>query len=398
MKKTILNIFSVFALFLVALIGFAGCSSDNANNNKPGGSTIEEPGDQDGGKTTQKITISFDSRYGILSFKSIERELTDSKIYLDETDFPTISNEGDERILDKWVYDNGVEFSSDIPIEKDISLHATFVDSEFIWVTTWDKYMDSITYSKNAHFIMEGIYSPTANIRVTTVSDPSSSRKNSYKKIKKSECLDEYITKDELKQFASRFCFVTSSNGKEKIVTESDVTTNVYEYKNIILIGESYFGYDSVGLLPKGCNLYEIQPNVNAALRTYLQYYCKQIDEQYPDTTQYKSSFNIDRTASKHYIVKSDKDRALLSVDDIREQCNNESYECNYDFQDDYYYGIIVCDYIYYNLKDETTNSEYFSFMAKDWADSTTGNLIRKTNCTEEEFVEFKNRFNLENI
>lgn len=400
MKKIFTKIFSVFALILMAVGVFAGCSDGGSKITNQDNSIVDDNLDSENvsNNNERQIIISFDTRYGTLSFNSIKLKLGDEKIYLEDKDFPTISNEGDERILDKWVYDNGVEFSSEIPINKDIALHATFVTSEFIWVATWDQYMDSIHYLGNIKHIMEGIYSPTSALRLTTKHDPTKAKKYCYKKIKKSECLDEYITKTELQQFMNTFCFLTSSNGEEKIVTERDVTTDVYQYNIAILVGGWYFGYNSVGFLPKGCNLYANKNIINASLRTFLQFYCENVDKEYPSTTQYESAYWLDNSSSKHCVIKNDEDRAKLTLEDIRKECNDELYECKYNFQDDYYCGLIVCDYVYYRLVDKTTNAKYFSFMAKDWTNSHTGDLINKTNCSEEEFEEFTSYYNLKHV
>lgn len=388
--KKIYKLLGVMALFLVSMVGLVGCKPNDSGSlpQNPTETTVTE---------NKSITISFDSRYGNLSFKTIEKEKnSDDRVYLDSVDFPKITNEGDQRIFDKWVYDNGVEYSSDISISSDITLHATFVESEFIWVSKWEQYEDSLQYYGGT--ITQSSNSFGGNIAIHSTNDPSTIKKTAkFRKIKKSDCMDEYVTKSEFNQLRNKFCFTTSSNGQEKIVTENDVTGHVYEYNALIVISGWCYSYNSTGYLPKGYNLYEskkllIKSALNTAMNSYLRYFC---ETNTPNiVVGYKHTYGLDLNSSKHFVIKNSTDYETTTLSSLRAECNDESYSCDYKFDEDFYYAFVVSDYIYSYLFDTNAEVEYFSYMAKDWTNGNfEGDVKKGLRCSKEKFEQFRQQY-----
>ena len=390
--KRIYKYFGLVALFFVAMVGLIGCKPSDSGSQTPNSTEITP---------TEKtsITISFDSRYGNLPFKTIQKEKNSENIvYLDDYEFPKVSNEGDERIFDKWVYDSGVEFCSDISISSDITLHATFVESEFIWVSEWKQYEDSLQYYGTMTTEVQGILGN--NLTVTTTTNLSAVNKTAqFKKIKKSDCLDEYVTKAEYNQIRNKFCFITSSSGQEKIVTESDVTGDVYEYNAVIVFAEWCVGYNSVGYMPKGHSLYENKKlSISSISDSYLLHFLS--ENTLEDIKYSKCRFDIDTQSSKHFVIKNNEDYKKVSSSLLREKCNDGSYECNYAFDEDYYYALVVSDYVYSitsGYSAEKTVVERYDYMAKNWVDgeSAYGGARVRLNCSKEEFNEFAQQYHI---
>lgn len=400
MKKFLKTLAIVLVACVTTLSAFllVGCGTDDDNNNKSSaGGEGGSSNPQETGKTS--INITFESRYGDLSFSSKEYELVDGKVYLDVTDFPTISNEGDDKIFDKWVDSNGFEFNTYLSLKEDTTFQAVFTEPEFIWAAKWEQYEDSLSFYGGHETLVDCRFTGVSTIGVTTNIDPTKSNKAQFIKIKKSDCKEEYITKSEYEEnFKNEFCFITSSNNEEKIVTENDITADVYQYNIFLLIGDWCVGYNSVGYLPKGYNLYN-SPKLammnlfsKTALKLYCDYYQDKHESSYTKNGLSFSSLEcgIDEASSKHYIVKDDVDiKNHLTIDAISQDCNDEAYTCDYDFNGDYYYAMAICNYVFSNLYDAETDTWYYSYMAKPWKeDSRTVFVYDGT--SKDQYLEFK--------
>lgn len=392
MKKKLFRTLGLIFLCIAGVLGFVGCKT---YNEKDGGSGNTNPAPE----PQNTVTVSFLSRYGTLSFGSKTYELENGHVYIDSEDFPTITGEGDSRIFDKWLYENNIEFSADNPVTKDMTLHASFVESEFVWTEKWELYDNEQSMYTEITFNVPGDSRSEYRNDIYPLIMYLQSADPTFTKIKKSDCLDSYITKSEYSQKLS-FCFITSSNGETKFVTESDITTDTYNYYVDIIIGNENFGYYSYGYLPKGVNLYQNQllskqlsmladPRKGSAIN---RLYKKFVQENSSSGQGYFES-GIDLKSSKHYIVANNEDMGKYDLERIRQACNDDNYTCNYDFNDGIYIAYICVDYMYYYEYNTDTDTEYFSFVATDWTNTTSNDTVRKIGCTKEEFEEFRAKY-----
>ena len=399
MRNKVLKLICLMLLGFVGTFGLVSCES--------GGNTPGE-GDQSNGDTTptpqNSITISYVSEYGTLSFESKNYELENGSVYLDSEDLPVITGEGDVRIFDKWLNEDNTEFLIENPITKNITLYASFVDAELVWTEKWQLYDSSYSlYDEISFNVDRGMdYNKYENDRFPCMNILSGINPT-FTKIRKSDCLNDYITKTEYSKIAGIYCFVTSSNGKTKFVTENDITTDVYQYYVDMIIGNENFGYCSVGCLPKGVNLYnyellgtnfslEANPRKGTFVNRLLKYFVqtKSLDKN----INVASKSGIDLKTSKHFIVSSMDDMKNYTLASIREACNDESYTCTYDFNNDSPYIAYLCvDYIYCYDYDMDTDTEHFSFIATDWNNTESTTTLTKIGCTREEFDEFKTHY-----
>lgn len=401
--KKFLKIFTLCFISILSIIGLAGCGANTNNTNSNQGET-QKPGETE---ERGEIVVSFDTKYGDLSFAE-KTYKTNEPIYVNVEDFPIISNEGDERIFDKWIYDNGVEFSSDIPIKSNITLHASFVQSEFVWTEKWGVYDDYYSLYQdttfNSNLVYDGLSgNDTYESNVWPCLYMLDSNKNQprFTKIKKTDCLDKYVTKTEY-QALTKYCFITSSENSDKFVTEDDITQDVYQYYIDVIVGNQNFGYNAYGYLPKGYSLYDtnlLSDNLGITNNHTKGYCIKKLYSRFVDmySADYKvnSTFKtgIDLNSSNHFIVLNSNDKEKYDINQLREMTNDDKYTCDYDFTDSIYFGVIFCDYLYcYDYYTEE-DVEHFSYIAKDWTDTDNNTTITKKDCTREEFDEFKNQY-----
>ena len=403
MKKKIFRTLGLIFLVIVGVFGFVGCKSDNGNDGD-GGNNNKTPTPTPSIENT--VTVSFISRYGTLSFNDKTYELENGYVFIDSTDFPTVTGEGDSIIFDKWLYEDNTEFKYDNPVTKDITLHASFVNAEYVWVENWEMYDDVHSLYRPAFIDVSGDHNSyyTADRPYPEWNNYLNEKDPTFTKIKSYECLESYITKDEYRKLAG-YCFITSSDRKTKIVTESDITTNTYSYCIDILIGNQEFGCYNRGYLPKGVSMYDTKLLSKNSYSTYyrkgsalFKLFNKFVDENsvyIPSSDGKEFNSSIDVNTSKNYVVFNDHDLfgGNYSLDDIRSMCTDDNYTCNYDFNDNSYIAYICVDYIYCYDKNLTTGEEYFSFIATDWNSEGSIQTLVKLKCTKEEFEEMKNKY-----
>lgn len=339
-------------LILPCAILLSACKQET----KPQEPEIPEP------KTS--INITFASKYGNLEFSSKELDLTNGFAYIQDADLPTITNEGNDKIFDYWAAADGEKFNFDLKVYDDVDLQAVFCyDLEFIWEENWDLY-DSLSLYRQEY---DSTIYVTEDGGVTNVSSSfgSSSYSPTFRKIKKSDCLDKYITKDEYKKLPNSACFVTDAY-KDTIVTEEDITTDTYACYQYIFVEDSYYGLSNIiAYLPKGVSASAWVGSYNIAKNYAKQVLIKEYGLNY-DQFNY-DNFSCDQVKGENGINWG-KNR-YFTVDEFRElnqQSLTELFNTptenmdGKDWQEDVYYAVSQYNWIKFSCTLEDGTVKYF--------------------------------------
>ncbi len=247
MKKKLLSFIFAICLIIPCAVILSACGKDKDHKSPVAESTT--------------ITITYHTDYGNLSFETKKAELNNGIYLLTESDLPAISNEGDERIFDYWADKSGVEFDFNTQLNEDIELYATFTDAEMVWFTSWELY-ENFSYGVSTLTLGVGY-----NQQFGWGLSPYDYVVN-YKKIKADECLDSYYTKSEIESSDNNgggACFITSSNGENKIVTNQDITDNTYTYQSFVFIGNEAVNFYCN--LPMGVDLNDGIVNIERVIK-----------------------------------------------------------------------------------------------------------------------------------
>jgi len=345
MKKILCFIFAL-CLILPCSIFLSACKN-------------EEKKQEEQEKTS--IVITYASRYGDLEFTSKELQLNNGYVDLNEEDFPKITNEGNDKIFDYWATSSGGKFSSDIKLTHDIELQAVFdYDVEFVWEEDWNLY-DSLDVYKNNRSQEISFSYDNGDFTEGAGSFVSSYDGHDYiptfKKIKKSNCLEKYITEEEYEALSNKSCFVTSVD-KKTIVTTDDLTTDTYNCKYYIFIDDTIEGVSETSTyLPKGVNLERYDLYKEIAYR-YAEDIVKQ--EVGFDYQNLNVVFNPYGDDFKGHAWFTDEEIETLTQDTFNEKCEDGNIEGK-DWQADSYKIIIKYSWIKFSVTLNDGTTKYFA-------------------------------------
>lgn len=320
------------------------------------------------------VNITFNTQYGNLSFNNISLELSEGYAYLTDQNIPQIINEGDDKIFDFWATEKGERFNFNSKIVEDMVLHSVFTyDIEFVWEENWDLY-DSL-YSYN--YLYEG----TCHIKesgggwIPIRGEHSKFYNPTFKKIKKSECLTDYITKEEYEELPKSTCFITDCDIK-KIVCESDLTTNTYQYYYFMFVKDGYYGTSAVmDYLPKGVSLIQFGQN---------RYIMNVLEREYGSQIDHISGSNMETSAkNKLYLTYEEFD--LLTQDDFVDLLYSDNYNVDSEWQEDCYFVLQQINYLKFSCK--LKNGEYKYFILK--GDNTVGGFSLYKNISYDEYINY---------
>lgn len=301
------------------------------------------------------VNITFASKYGDLEFASKELSLTNGFVYIQDEDLPTITNEGNDKIFDYWATADGEKFNFDLKVTDDVDLQAVFCyELEFVWEENWDLY-DSIASYKVDY---DSTIYVTEDGGVTNISSSwggSSSYNPTFRKIKKSDCLDKYITKDEYNKLPNSACFVTNVY-KNTIVTTEDFTTDTYSYYQYVFIAGSYYGQCCViNYIPKGVSLGAYSNSAYIA-RNYAHQIAK---EEFGSQLK---SVNYDYyNGVKNTIYLTREEFSSLSQNSYMNSISDSNYSySDKDWQEDVYYALCSYNWIKFSCTLEDGSIKYF--------------------------------------
>lgn len=320
------------------------------------------------------VNITFNTQYGNLNFNNITLELSDGYAYLTDQNVPQITNEGDDKVFDFWATENGERFDFNSKIVDDIILHSVFTyDIEFVWEEEWDLY-DSL-FSYNC------LYGGTCYIQESDggwVNYSSFEDKQYYpifKKIKKAECLADYITKEEYENLPKSTCFVTDCD-TQKIVCESDVTTNTYKYYYFMFVEDSFYGTSAVmDYLPRGVSLIQFGKN---------KYAMNVLEKEYGSQVDYISGFSIGSSAT-NILYLTEEEFDLLTQTDFNDLLYGDNYNVDNDWQEDCYFVLQQITYFKFSCK--LKNGEYKYFILKE--DNTVGGFGLYKNISFDDYINY---------
>ncbi len=301
------------------------------------------------------ITIKYYTDSGNLSFTSKEVELTNGKYLMSEDDLPTISNEGNDKIFDYWETVDGVPFDFELELTEDVELYAIFCESEWVWEETWKRYNSMATFcSDYTQKVSLNENGGLTNLSTTLGSKPYNP---SFKKIKKSECMNKYITQEEYQALPISLCFITDNRTSKRIVTEDDFTLDTYCCYEFLFIKDVYYGQCSnLKYLPKGMDV----SSWSGVLDPAWQYSIKVVQEKFGAGVQ-----NVE-----YAISQSGQNVLYLSVDEIEEitseifdsmlNDSNYNYSANKNWQDDVYYTFVSYNWVKFKCTLENGDIKYF--------------------------------------
>ena len=306
------------------------------------------------------IVITFVTHFGDLEFTSKKFEIVDGYLDVKIEDFPQITNEGDDKIFDYWATDNGGKFSSDIKFEQDFKLYAVFdYEVEFVWEEDWNLY-DSL-YANKYNTCQEISFSYVNGDFIEGAGSFNSSYNGSryvptFKKIKKSDCSEKYITKTEYDDLGDETCFITSVDEKT-IVTTDDLTTDTYMCEYYIFIDNAIEGVsETTTCLPKGISLYEYSLYKEVAYRYAEDIARQEIGFEYKNLN---ISFNPYGDDFKGHAWFTEEELETLTLDEFNEKCENGNVEGK-DWRADSYKIIIKYSWIKFSVTLNDGTIKYF--------------------------------------
>ena len=364
MKQKILSLIFAVCLIIPAILMLNACGKEN----KP--SQVKPP------QEPQIITITYHSEYGDLSFETKEVELNNGIYLLTESNLPMISNEGDERIFDYWADENDIEFDFSNHITTNLELYAVFDDAELVWEETWNKYNSLATFC--ADYTQRVSLNENGGLTNLDTNLGSKPYNPTFKKIKKSECLSKYITKEEYQDLPISLCFITDNQTNKKIVTEDDFTLNTYCCYEFLFIEDVYYGQCSaIKYLPKGIDI----SSWSGVLDPAWQYSLSVSQEK----------FGIDIENVEYEFSQSGHNVLYLSVDEVRKLTPeifgnmindlNYNYSTNKNWQEDEYYTFVTYNWVKFKCTLKNYDIKYFILK-----ESAPGYYTLFENISEEEY------------
>lgn len=197
--------------------------------------------------STSSITVTFETEIGQLSFSTKKIDISnDQKSYLSFEDCPKISNEGDNKIFDSWVKENGENFDFSLGLTEDIKLFANFKDASLVAKASWTTNQSILSKRMSIHSIALGSSTEISQNRKPDIT---------YEKVANDQIIaNDYVTKQEIENVYQNACFLTSADSV-RLIKKADLTTATYRKEVYVVINPIDDVVRSVGYfdyVPKG--------------------------------------------------------------------------------------------------------------------------------------------------
>lgn len=242
MKNSTLNLRKILILVCCCAILFlcgallAGCCGEESG---PPTTPTEE----------YTVRISYESDYGTLSFRNYNTTASGTYVL---SQFPAITNVGDDVIFSHWVDEFGKVITANettyiVNQDIEINLTAVFEEAEFVVMANWQS-----GNPLSAPNVVIKNASSTHYQSGLNIINPE------FVKIAKSDN-QNYITREEFEDLDTA-CFTTSSSGKE-FITYADISLDTYELTYSVNVSGSYYTlntYNLRGEIPNERRYYEV--------------------------------------------------------------------------------------------------------------------------------------------